>query len=225
MASKSFRSLAAAAAHCEKLGLGYDCVSERNGRRYVVKGNPSPSSNPRRKRKRGKETKAEREARLESWRDLREDIRDSKDRERGARETRDEELVDIGADCDTRRKQTTTVCKARRGEARDDYQDRRDMAAAELAKSGLRYTKSESDSLAEQNVPDDLIPIWRKLRHKISYSMQPDDRAVRFIEIYAEDRENLEAAEWAEHEARGTDEALWREYQAAQEAEPGDTPF
>ncbi len=210
MVTRTFRTLGQAAAYCEAHGLGYDCVSER-GNRYVVKGNPVPrASRPKRQRKaRSKETRRERDERLDDHRLLREDQHESREREEALREERAAELATIRVECKQQRRVTTSQCGARRIEtrervregmtqektlraiARQDYDARRDMTPREKEKSGLRYLMAESDSLAEHGIPPLLIPAWREDRHNISYALEPDYRAERFMERFGEDPEML----------------------------------
>lgn len=204
---KSFRTLAQAAAYCERAGLPYDCVSEKGGR-YVVKGDPNPltvASNPRRTRKpRSKETRRETEERLDDWRMLKEDLRESRERDAAIREERKVELASVSEDCDDRRKATTEWCGDRRDETRgrarirkgqekelreqahEGYATKREMTSREKQASGLRYLMSESDSIAEQGIPELLVPAWRVGRHNIPYDRQPDDRATLFMQRFGE---------------------------------------
>lgn len=234
---KKFGSLGAAAAYCEDVGCAYDDIFEKGGRFVVVerakklkpnKAPAPPKSRAKRKRPKKDETRAERQTRLDDLALLREDYKDSKERNADARKERAASLGEIKKDCGAKRKRTTRDCKTRRdgarkrarevkaserkkrGDARASYTKRRKMTPKERAGSGLRYAKSESDSIAEHAIPDRLHGVWRDVAYDFPYDLAPDRRAELFMEWYREDRANIDAALWEEEEGIWTDEALAR---------------
>jgi hypothetical protein len=94
------------------------------------------------------------------------------------------------------------------------------MTPREKERSGLRYTKAESDQLAEQNLDPELIPIWRRSRHLFPYDREPDYRAEAFRE-YIHDDPNAVSDYWLGVEDDLTPEHFERAERASWEAKHG----
>jgi hypothetical protein len=125
--------------------------------------------------------------------------------------------------CRTRREKVRTTArkalakaKARRDEALTGYQWR--VGQARTRRWERVYTRSESDSLAEQNIPDRLLTIWRPMRAQFDYKRQPDDRAVLFLEWVGEHHDEVESELAASFEV---DDSDWARLEAQHHRETG----
>lgn len=240
-----FGTLGAAAAYCQDHGCPVDDI-KASGKGFAVdkgaklRAKVLRSKPAKKKKKRGKETRAEREARLDDYDTLRGDIASSRERERDAKGARTDKLGTVRQDCEARRKSTTSDCKARRQRAREiarsilrqerelrdlareSYAARRELTPKERAASPLRYLQGESDDFAEYGMTEAQLHAWRGMRQEFPYELAPDLRAEAFGEVYEAERGAYDAAFWEEQEEALTDEALAR----AEAESPGfELPF
>jgi hypothetical protein len=132
----------------------------------------------------------------------------TKSEELGAARERKAKLVEASASCAAERATLTKGCadrrsrirvaarkaiaeqKARRVEARETYSVR--VGRAEPRSWERQYTRKESDSLAEQNVPAEFVWLWKQEKRRFDYNRTPDDRAVLFLEWMEEHREEID---------------------------------
>jgi hypothetical protein len=114
---------------------------------------------------------------------------------------RDEELRKRSAVCKRMARDVKDRCAEQRAviraAARREVENLKGEKAQRRAdyRSG-RITKrmrSESDSLAEHNVPPELVWLWREEKERFSYDAEPDDRAVAFLEWVEADAGNVAA--------------------------------
>ncbi len=117
-------------------------------------------------------------------------------------------------------KKTAAQWKEHKRKEREDYSLRRGRAL-----KAPKMTREESDSLAEHNVPEELLTIWREDRKRYDYAMAPDMRAEQFLE-WAEAHEQQITARMQERlEAQWTDLAYAREESEAHEQQREAIPF
>ena len=123
------------------------------------------------------------------------------------------ELAEAGAVCAAELAKARLGCKSRRADVRD--RARTDLARGAARRAELRrsyafemgraaprtweraYSRSESDSLAEHNIPPELMSTWRAERKRFDYGAPPDARAVAFLEWYGEHQEEVDAERYA----------------------------
>lgn len=117
------------------------------------------------------------------------------------RRARKRQLVAAGDRCADERRATTAGCAKRRDKIRAAARrglalqkkrrhDAREKHADTMGRHGrratrpkaLRYSRAESDSLAEHNIPADLRGAWRERKAGYSYRKEPDMRAEQFME-------------------------------------------
>jgi hypothetical protein len=136
-------------------------------------------------------------------------VAETRDRERAIKRQRAADLAKANASCAGRRVTTTKGCadsrshirakaraalarqKDRRREAREVYAWKAGRAAPQSWER--KHSRSESDSLAEHNIPAELRPIWKRERKRFDYDRSPDDRAVLFLEWVEENRDDVDA--------------------------------
>ena len=170
-----------------------------------------------------------------AWSSLRHELRQTRGDEKKVRSARAKRLTEAREECERERAAVTVSCKRRRERIRTDA--RQALAKLAARRSELRkfyadkfgskqprswqrrYSKSESDSLAEHNIPDRLLPVWRSMRAQFSYAKAPDARAVAFLEWVGEheaevDRELIDRFETSDAELA----ELEREYYEQQMA-------
>lgn len=170
-----------------------------------------------------------REEKRQRFSTLKDQTRASKAREKKARAARDAGLSDLRQSCEAARNDVRQRCAAARENLRLDARatvareralraDKRDDyayfvgAAARRAPQGKRYTRAESDSLAEHSVPVQFVEVWRANRGRFDYALEPDARALRFLEWLEENPD--EVLSWHQRiEAAQSDEDFARQYE------------
>ena len=129
---------------------------------------------------------------------------------------------DIKARCAAARKKIRSAARQRAASLRAHKRAERDWYSATYGKGApkrARMTRDESDSLAEHNIPDELIPIWRRDRTTYPYDLAPDMRAEKFLE-WAEAHETEIRGDLADLlEASWDDLAYARDEQAREQRE------
>ena len=76
---------------------------------------------------------------------------------------------------------------------------------------GKRYSAAESDSLAESNIEDQYLGLWRKNKDLFPRSLEPDHRAEVFMEWIQEHPEAI-SEHWASLQDEQTDDQLAKAY-------------
>lgn len=121
-------------------------------------------------------------------------MRDSHDLAAEVREQAARELAQVERECDERRQSALVWCRRSRDEVREDRDIRLASEASRRRKAARAYTRLrkdrrlppadfvESDSLASHSIPDELLTLWEKERHRFPYDLSPDRRAEMFME-------------------------------------------
>lgn len=168
--------------------------------------------------------------RAKLWRNLKDDRTELRELERTITSTRDERLAALREVCERRRQDVQRGCASAREDirsrAREDKQTTRraraqaadDYAAAkaeelsprELEKSGYRYSRGENDSLAKLALDEEYHQVFDIMAASgsLPYAWEPDDRLVKFWELYDENEANWDAFRWSQQERGLSDEEL-----------------
>lgn len=135
----------------------------------------------------------------------RDTVRKTREQEKAVKARKRGELKEVTSWCDEERKKArnavTTKCNAKRQKVRSAAQEEIDKlgakrrehrqswlyyatghGAAKLGRGQVKVSPSESDSMAEHNIPKKYLPLWRRNRRSYSYDKQPDYRAEAFME-------------------------------------------
>jgi hypothetical protein len=130
------------------------------------------------------------------------------------------------------KKRCTDSRKAIRKKARDIEAQQKDLKRREREDYSLRagsvrkqrtMSRAENDSLAEHNIPPELLEIWREDRKRYSYDKEPDMRAEQFLEWAEAHEDDITARLQKKLEQDWPDLAYARdfgEHQEEQEAVP-----
>jgi hypothetical protein len=190
--------------------------------------------NPARRLKTGR-TKAEQ--RSAEWERVRGVLRHKRELEGATRKRRRAELAELREECAERREAVKVSCakgresirrRARHKLAllRAERQSVRERYSGSYGSRGRlkerRYTAAESDSLAEQNIPPELLPAWRQYRRRFGLDLQPDARAEAFLEFV---EESPEVAAEAIEAALPSDAQLARAYARSHAEQAEAVPF
>jgi len=153
----------------------------------------------------------------------RDTVRKTRETEKAAQAVARKELKGASGECKLERKQANAkvsqVCKSRRDKIRGKAHAVRDKGkslrdekrstwlwygghvTSLIPPGGRKHSRSESDDMALHSLEPEFHDLWKKHHREITYDLQPDMRAERFMEWVRENPDRMEEMQYQRLEA------------------------